>query len=437
MIILPMEIVDQIMHNAAQILQSHPLGASSIALQSHRYRSVAHRETFSTVIFQQQPTALGKGDVHRIQELADLIAGSTRVPTLPGVDTFIASLSIRLSPYQGDYRSSIVTQSLTTIFDHLFREPVLLNTPVRRLVLTSSTWSNGKPLERSIRSMIETSYINSLHLEDSFYVPIGIILGSNVEDFNLNRSIIPDRNDPIKKCHSVSLKSLSITGGSVNKITFEDLTIAICGQNLLAPDTFSYLKKFTICVSSPALAVSVVNSTKVLETLILHDANRLFPSEASEKPAIEFRLLHFLKELNITYHRTIDNKNPQVSPVTFLGEKAPPLLETVTLNITIHSYLRAPFPPPADDLKAAVEERREISEWDRYLFSLAGFCRLKRIRVKLLVIRHVSLGGENWSDRGPSWDEAWCPYFMDAFPMCKEAYGDVLVAYSSSWYLVG
>ncbi|KAH9475664.1 hypothetical protein JR316_0011223 [Psilocybe cubensis] len=457
---LPIEIIDYIIQLAVQESPSHPNGTSSIALLSHHYRTVAHTATFSSVMFLEKPPRRKEGDMHRIHGLASLITDSRQFPTLRGLHTFISSFSLKLSSYYGSMRGmSEVSRSLIIIINNLFRDAAMLSVPLRTLKLEACTWPEDAALDVALRSLITASYLNNLHVSDPSYLPVDIILGSNIEHLTFHGSIFLDRRFYTEGYAAVPLKSLAITGGYASNMAFEDMILIIGGQDLTAHHMFCHLTTLSITVTSPDLAADLVNSTKTLESLTLRKAECLFSCTLSlaltiwliccvrmngskfiagdedGTPRIYFAYLSHLKELNIAYSRTIDNDNPQMSPVAFLGQEALPLLERFALDITMTSYLHAPFPSPDDDLVAAVQERQEISQWDEHLSSPTIFYNLKTVSVKLMVRRLVYFYGEDqWY---PSWDIAWSPYFTAAFPMSKGAYGDVTVAYSSAWAVAG
>ncbi|KAH9478983.1 hypothetical protein JR316_0009446 [Psilocybe cubensis] len=330
-VLLPTELIDHIIHQAVHTGQSHPKGTSSIALLSHRYRTVSHRERFSSVAFMDWPTDYNKGKfIFRILGLAKLIAESIQYPRMRGVHTFITSFSLIAWPYRDILNDTLqISQSLITILDNLFRDPSSLSsTPYRTLTLrTPRGWPNDKALAASLRSMIKTSYINALYVNDRSGLPCDIILGSNIEHLTIEHGFYLDRK---------------------------------------------------------------------------------------------------LNTLTVSYLRKIDKETPPITPIGFFQhEDPPPLLEKFTLKITLFNSFPPPFGSPEDDLKSAIQEKHEISQWDKHLSSLKPLCNLHIITADVLIRRLVFFPGE--IQCYPNWKDTWCPYFSDAFVKCNRVYKAVHV----------
>ncbi|KAH9474298.1 hypothetical protein JR316_0012756 [Psilocybe cubensis] len=433
-VLLPIELIDHIIHQAVHTAQSHPKGTSSIALISHRYRTMLYRERFSSVAFMDWPTDYNKDKfTYRILGLAKLVAESIQYPRMRGVHTFITSFSLIAWPYREILNdTSQISQSLITILDNLFRDPSSLSSiPYRTLTLrTPHGWPKNKALAASLRSMIKTSHINALCVDDDSHLPSDIILGCNIEHLTIKRGFCLDRKFKSGAHNSyfnpVPLKSLTITGVYESEFVFHNITMVICGQNFPAPDMFAHLTTLAIYKSFPDLIACVVNNTNILESLTIQFLQRLLPCDAAKIPRIHFKSLQHLKALNISYLRKIDKETPPITPIAFFQhEDPPPLLEKFTLKITLVNSFPPPFRSPEDDLNSAIQEKHEISQWDRYLSSLKPLCNLHTITVDLLIRRLVCFPGE--IQCYPSWSDTWCPYFSDAFVKCNRVYKAVHV----------
>uniref|UniRef100_A0A8H7Y055 Uncharacterized protein n=1 Tax=Psilocybe cubensis TaxID=181762 RepID=A0A8H7Y055_PSICU len=433
-VLLPTELIDHIIHQAVHTGQSHPKGTSSIALLSHRYRTVSHRERFSSVAFMDWPTDYNKGKfIFRILGLAKLIAESIQYPRMRGVHTFITSFSLIAWPYRDILNDTLqISQSLITILDNLFRDPSSLSsTPYRTLTLrTPRGWPNDKALAASLRSMIKTSYINALYVNDRSGLPCDIILGSNIEHLTIEHGFYLDRklNSGVydSDLNPVPLKSLTITGVYESKLIFHNIAMVISGRYSPAPDMFAHLTTLAIYKCFPDLIACVVNNRKILESLTIQFSQQLLPCDGAKIPRIHFNSLQHLKALTVSYLRKIDKETPPITPIGFFQhEDPPPLLEKFTLKITLFNSFPPPFGSPEDDLKSAIQEKHEISQWDKHLSSLKPLCNLHIITADVLIRRLVFFPGE--IQCYPNWKDTWCPYFSDAFVKCNRVYKAVHV----------
>ncbi|KAH9475621.1 hypothetical protein JR316_0012738 [Psilocybe cubensis] len=202
---LPIEVINTIMEIAVATLD--PQSISSITLLSHHFRNIANKQRFSKLKFDTVTIWT------LFQRLAILVEEAAGYP-MRGIQTFITSIYIHIPD---DYDPDKM-QPHITVFNHLFRDDVILFSPIRKLSLymtdVAGSFNMDPALDASLRSLLKESHINFLELYHSEEIPCDLLHGSRIEHLSLwdagllsKRYSVPMELDPVDIHRSTTMTS--------------------------------------------------------------------------------------------------------------------------------------------------------------------------------------------------------------------------------------
>lgn len=197
--VLPAELVGNIINEAYMTPVVDEEVALSIALTSHTFRIILNRKRFGSIEFFPGSS---QRRFCKIKDLARIIESGKSIPTLLSLCDFVLSCNVKVVANSRDVVEALEDGSLSLIFDNLFR-PRSVNTSSnwRSLHLLfhmwgqkdfaiqslQTPWSSINPtLVASIRNLIQFSDLNGLTLHHKWEnIPRDILQVSKVKRLRL------------------------------------------------------------------------------------------------------------------------------------------------------------------------------------------------------------------------------------------------------------